>query len=220
MRRHHLHHWFHAASPGGMRRHHGGGPDTGGMGHGHEHGHRHGRPDDLHGLPRSRRFSSDDLQLMLLALIAEKPSHGYELIKALDARSNGFYAPSPGMVYPALTYLDEIGQVSVESEGNRKRYGIANAGSEHLAANQARVDAIFAWLKEVAGKMDSVRDAYAGAEEGADWLPEYIAARHALKKALRTRRDLTAAEQKRIAAILSRAAAEIERTAKPADDAA
>ncbi|MCO8648820.1 PadR family transcriptional regulator, partial [Burkholderia multivorans] len=50
------------------------------------------------GMPRGRQFTSDDLQLLLLALLAEQPSHGYELIKALDTRSSGFYSPSPGMV--------------------------------------------------------------------------------------------------------------------------
>ncbi|HTH60636.1 MAG TPA: PadR family transcriptional regulator [Paraburkholderia sp.] len=215
MRKHHLHHLFHAAFPGGSRRHHGGGPDSTGMGHRHHHG----RSEE--GLPRSRRFGSDDLQLMLLALIAGKPSHGYELIKALDARSNGFYAPSPGMVYPALTYLEELGQVSVETEGNRKRYAIAEAGSARLAANKPRVDAIFARLEEIARKMDSVREAYAGGDAAeSDWLPEYVAARYALKRALHLRTGLPAAEQRRIADILSRAVAEIERAPSPPADAA
>lgn len=79
-------------------------------------------------MPRGRQFSADDLQLLLLALLAEQPSHGYELIKALDTRSSGFYAPSPGMVYPALTYLEELGYVTVQAEGNRKRYALADAG--------------------------------------------------------------------------------------------
>src|SRR5208282_842328 len=64
-----------------------------------------------------RKLSSADLQLIILALLAEKPSHGYELIKSLEERSSGFYSPSPGMVYPALSYLEEIGHASVEPEG-------------------------------------------------------------------------------------------------------
>ncbi len=56
-----------------------------------------------------RKLASVDLQLLILALLSDKPRHGYEIIKALDERSKGFYAPSPGMVYPALTYLEKSG---------------------------------------------------------------------------------------------------------------
>jgi len=82
-------------------------------------------------MPCGRQFSADDLQLLLLALLAEQPSHGYELIKALDARSMGFYSASPGMVYPALTYLVEVGFVTVQAEGNRKRYALTDASRAH-----------------------------------------------------------------------------------------
>ncbi len=69
-----------------------------------------------------RKLASVDLQLLILGLLAEKPRHGYEIIKALDERSKGFYIPSPGMVYPALTYLEEIGHATVEADGSRKLY--------------------------------------------------------------------------------------------------
>lgn len=166
------------------------------------------------GMPRGRKFSSDDLQLLLLALLEEQPRHGYELIKALQARSNGFYSPSPGMVYPALTYLEELGHVTVEAEGNRKRYALADAGREHLAANRAHVDVMWAKINHIAAKMDSVRRAFSGedpseASEGG-WLPELAQARRALKTALFRRHNLSADEQRRIAAILQRAAQEIE----------
>lgn len=165
-------------------------------------------------MPRGRKFSSDDLQLLLLALLEEQPRHGYELIKALQARSNGFYSPSPGMVYPALTYLEELGHVTVEAEGNRKRYALADAGREYLAAHRERVDAMWARLNHIAAKMDSVRRAFSDedpseASEGG-WLPELAQARRALKMALFRRHNLSADEQRRIAAILQRAAREIE----------
>jgi len=171
------------------------------------------------GMPRGRKFTSDDLQLLLLALLAEQPRHGYELIKALEVRSNGFYTPSPGMVYPALTYLEELSYATVELEGNRKRYALAEPGREYLAANRERVDIMFAKLSHFARKMDSVRRAFAGetSDENGDgdntWLPEYIQARRALKHALLMRTEATIAEQRRIAAILVRATAEIEGTA-------
>ncbi|QQP95343.1 PadR family transcriptional regulator [Lysobacter enzymogenes] len=170
--------------------------------------------DDGEGFSRGRKFSSDDLQLLLLALLEDKPSHGYELIKALETRSNGFYAPSPGMVYPALTYLEELGYVTVELEGNRKRYALAEPGAEHLRANRERVDMMLAKLSHIARKMDSVRRALAGEDpndpaEGG-WLPELIQARRALKTALFRREEVPADEQRRIAEILRRATREIE----------
>ncbi|CAB3692644.1 PadR family transcriptional regulator [Paraburkholderia rhynchosiae] len=179
------------------------------------------------GFPRGRKFSSDDLQLLLLSLIDAQPSHGYELIKALETRSNGFYSPSPGMVYPALTYLEELGYVTVQLQGNRKRYELSAAGREYLAGNRDRVELMLAKLSHIARKMDSVRRAFAG-EEPADiseggWAPELNEARRTLKNALLRRDGAPAAEQRRIAAILLRAAREIEDEGKPgsnSDDAA
>ena len=75
-----------------------GGNRSGGGGFGRGGGYRTGR-----------KLGAADLRLLILALLAERPSHGYELIKALEERSGGFYSPSPGMIYPALTYLEEIG---------------------------------------------------------------------------------------------------------------
>src|SRR5216683_7364909 len=88
------------------------------------------------GFGTGRKLGSADLQLLILRLLDEKPSHGYEIIKALDEHSNGFYVPSPGMVYPALTYLEELGFATVELEGNRKRYALAEPGRTYLAANR------------------------------------------------------------------------------------
>ncbi len=157
-------------------------------------------------------------------MIDAQPSHGYELIKALETRSNGFYSPSPGMVYPALTYLEELGYVTVQLEGNRKRYELSEAGREYLATNRDRVELMLAKLCHIARKMDSVRRAFAG-EEPADiseggWLPELSEARRALKHALLRRDNVPAAEQRRIAAILMRAAKEIESEGKPGSDKA
>ena len=177
---------------------------------------------DGDGFPRGRKFSSDDLQLLLLSMIEAQPSHGYELIKALETRSNGFYSPSPGMVYPALTYLEELGYVTVQLEGNRKRYELSETGREYLGANRDRVELMLAKLTHIARKMDSVRRAFAG-EEPADiseggWLPELSEARRALKHALLRRDNVPADEQRRIAAILMRATKEIEGEGNPGSD--
>src|ERR1700722_962443 len=95
--------------------HHRGG---GRSGHGRGGGFGHGFMGD--GIPGARKLGAADLQLVLLALLAEQPAHGYELIRILEERSGGFYAPSPGMIYPALTYLEEIGDAAVSVDGNRK----------------------------------------------------------------------------------------------------
>lgn len=162
---------------------------------------------------RGRKLSSLDLQLLLLAMLAEKPAHGYELIKAIESLSNGFYAPSPGMVYPALTYLEELGHLLATQEGNRKSYSLSDAGREHLGQNKERVEAMLSRLAHIGAKMDSMRRAYSG-EGGADfdgggWLPELIEAKHKLKSALFQHDDMSPAEQKRIAAILQQAARDI-----------
>ncbi|MGI4797413.1 MAG: PadR family transcriptional regulator [Janthinobacterium lividum] len=88
------------------------------------------------GMPGGRRMGSADLQLVVLALLAEQPAHGYELIRKLEERSGGFYVPSPGMIYPALTYLEEIEHAAVAPDGNRKLYSITDAGRAHLDAKR------------------------------------------------------------------------------------
>src|ERR1700737_1188048 len=106
-----------------------------------------------------RKLASVDLQLLILGLLAEKPRHGYEIIKALDERSKGFYVPSPGMVYPALTYLEEIGHATVEADGTRKLYHITAAGRQYLDENRAKADALLAQFERVGERMDRVRHA-------------------------------------------------------------
>ena len=116
-----MHPFFHTIHDA-FHRHHHGHHHRHGMHRGHRgfagFGGRHGFPGDasrsgMDGLQRGRKLGAGDLQLLLLALLAERPSHGYELIQLLDERSKGYYSPSPGMVYPALTYLEEIGHASV-----------------------------------------------------------------------------------------------------------
>ena len=169
---------------------------------------------------RGRKFSADDLQLLLVALLADEPRHGYELIRLLEARSNGFYIPSPGMVYPALTYLEEIGYTTVTVEGNRKRYAITAQGRAHVEANRERIDFIWAKLNFFARKMGMVRRALAGEE--ADYasgshhsLEALLHARHRLKRQLMARLQASPEEQMQIAQVLERAVAEIAAMGDP-----
>jgi DNA-binding PadR family transcriptional regulator len=160
--------------------------------------------------PGGRKLSAADLQLVVLALLAERPAHGYELIKTIEERSRGFYNPSPGMIYPALTFLDEIGHASVAPEGSRKLYSITDQGQAHLAANRATAEAILDALSRIGSRMDQVREAFAGVgapDAGAS--DEIHRARHALRHALHRKRGCDADEARRIARILDRAAAEI-----------
>ncbi|MGC4059490.1 MAG: PadR family transcriptional regulator [Aquabacterium sp.] len=194
-------------------------------------GGRHGFGGDgpgLDDLQRGRKLGSADLQLLLLALLAERPSHGYELIKSLDERSKGYYSPSPGMVYPALTYLEEIGHASVEPQGAKKRYSITAEGLSSLEDQRATVDALLAQLAWFGQRMDEMRRAMGAAadDDTADFdaphgfgdqhggrhamgTPEIRAARRSLKSALIEKIAASESEQQRIAEILERAAAEI-----------
>jgi DNA-binding PadR family transcriptional regulator len=147
---------------------------------------------------------------VLLALLAQQPAHGYELIRKLEEHSGGFYAPSPGMVYPALTYLEEIGHAEATPDGNRKLYTITAAGSAHLAGSKEQAEAILAALARIGGRMAEVREAFAGLQDAdpqaADDLHQ---ARHTLKHALLRKRGSGPEEARRIAGILARATAEI-----------
>ena len=153
-----------------------------------------------------RRLASADLQLVLLALLADRPGHGYELIKALEERSGGFYSPSPGMVYPALTWLEEVGYTNVAAEGAKKLYSITESGRAYLRENQDAADAMLDQLEHIGRKMGRVREIFGGQDEKDEIIG---AARNELEQALRERRDAPAEERSRIAAILKEAAARI-----------
>jgi DNA-binding PadR family transcriptional regulator len=170
------------------------------------------------GFGMGRKLASADLQLLILALLAEKPRHGYEIIKSLEERSKGFYAPSPGMVYPALTYLEEIGHATVETEGTRKLYRITDLGREHLEDHKDQSDALLAQFSRVGERMEHLRRAMRGHEGGheAEGDERHLSktlmrARRALKSALAAKWDSSPEEQERIAEILARAAEEIGR---------
>nr|WP_152997847.1 PadR family transcriptional regulator [Sphingomonas sp. ATCC 31555] len=97
-----------------------------------------------------RMFGGDELRLILLKLIEEAPRHGYDLIREIEARSNGAYAPSPGVVYPTLTMLDDMDLIAEhKSEGAKKQFAITEAGTAHLAENAVEVAALFERLAQL-----------------------------------------------------------------------
>jgi DNA-binding PadR family transcriptional regulator len=111
-----------------------------------ERGERHGMRERMHGgRDRLARFlEHGDLKMLILHLINEKPRHGYEIIKAIEDLAGGAYAPSPGVVYPTLTLLEELGQVTSTTEGSRKSFVSTEAGKAALAADQDAVNIILA----------------------------------------------------------------------------
>ena len=150
-----------------------------------------------------RVFDQGDLRFVMLGLIAEKPRHGYELIKAIEEKLGGVYSPSPGVVYPTLTLLEELGYASVsDSQGGKKLYTITEEGKAFLEANRATVDAIFS-------RMDAV-----GAAQGGGPAPQILRAMENLKTALRlrlSRGPLDDAQIRTVAAALDAAALEVEK---------
>jgi DNA-binding PadR family transcriptional regulator len=164
------------------------------------------------GVPPGRKLSTAELQLVLLSLLSEQPAHGYELIRILEERSGGFYTPSPGMIYPALTYLDEIGHAVATADGNRKLYAITESGRAHLAANKDQADMILTALARIGGRMADIREAFSGLQDADPQASDDLHhARHALKHALYRSRGCSADEARRIARILAAATAEILR---------
>ena len=108
---------------------------------------------------RRRMFDGGELRLVLLKLIADKPRHGYDLIRAIEERTGGAYAPSPGIVYPTLTMLSEMGLIDEQTaDGARKLFAITAEGTAHLAEHAAEVAAMLARL-DALGAMRERTDA-------------------------------------------------------------
>jgi len=106
---------------------------------------------------RRRMFEGGELRLVILLLVEGEPRHGYDIIREIETRTGGAYAPSPGIVYPTLTLLEEIGQVEARAtEGAKKLYAITAAGAAHLAANRNEAEVALARLDELRQKSEVV----------------------------------------------------------------
>ena len=115
----------------------------------HEHGRGFGGGGGGGG-GRRRMFDGGELKLVLLKLIADTPRHGYDLIREIEAMTGGAYAPSPGVVYPTLTMLTDMGLIEEQAaEGSRKAFAVTDEGKAHLDENSDEVDALFERLDEV-----------------------------------------------------------------------
>jgi len=170
----------------------------GGRHFGGHHGGRHG----FGGGRMGRMFEQGDLRFLILTLIAEKPRHGYEIIKAIEDKLLGLYSPSPGVIYPTLTLLEEMGYATVaQAEGNKKLYAITDEGRAFLASNQSVMNIVLEKIAEAKRRV------------GGGTLPQIPRAIENFKLALQMRlakEPLTDAQVARITAIIDAAAADIE----------
>lgn len=189
--RDHFHH-HHQCGP----RHRGGGHGPRGM-FGGDGGSMGGRGGFGRGGGGGRMFGPGDLRLLLLSLIEEKQRHGYELIKDLETKFGGAYAPSPGSVYPTLTLLEELGHVrAATTEGSKRLFEITDEGRRYLRENEAM--------------LTSIRKRMAMAVRANEMPPRDIHfAMHTLKAALMFHRGWSDEETERVRRILEAAAEEI-----------
>jgi len=151
-----------------------------------------------------RFFAHGDLRLVVLHLIAEKPCHGYEMIKAIEEQVGGAYSPSPGVIYPTLTLLEELGHVTVSiGDGAKKLHTITAEGRAYLEAHRASLDALLA-------RMEEASRVYGGGPP-----PQIMRAMENMKLALRlrlSRGPLSEEQINAVAAALDSAATSVERT--------
>jgi DNA-binding PadR family transcriptional regulator len=149
-----------------------------------------------------RLFDSGELRLVILSHIAEKPSHGYEIMKGIGEQMGGVYTPSAGVIYPTLNQLEDEGFATVISEGGKKQYTITESGLAELASQKARID-------ELLGRIRQTGETY-----GSGRSPQIMRAMHNCKLALKLKfgqGSLTGEQIRKIAEILDTAAKEIER---------
>ena len=152
---------------------------------------------------RRRPLEQGDLRWLTLDLIAAEPRHGYEIIKAIEEAFGGHYSPSPGVIYPTLTLLEETGLIAGEAQGAKKLYSLTAEGRAELDAHAEEVKAVRARLEEARSRF------------GEAPAPEVMRAMHNLRAALQVRLakgEVSPESVQAITAALDRAAGEIERS--------
>lgn len=211
MRHHHPHHIDERGF--GRRGFHPGEEDNPGLGFGpaeeelSRRGDRHWR----FGRGFGRPFDHGGLRLVILAMIAEKPRHGYELIKEIEQKFGGAYSPSPGSIYPTLTLLEEMDHIRASaSDGARKLFEITDQGRAFLEENRATLDGVTARMGLAARHMS-----------GRAWPESVHQAMHTLKHALLLRPgEWSDAEATRVQKIIEQAVDAISngRPSEPAQE--
>ena len=181
-----------------------------------EHGffgrHGHGRDMDPDDMRAGRMLAQGDLRLIALALIQQEPRHGYEIIKLVEEMTADWYSPSPGTVYPTLTYLEEAGYVTASAEGSKKLYKITEEGSTYLAANREVVDVVLARLKSVGERIGRwQRDTRGERSDRRGMPPLTQAALDYLRETIGKRLEGDVEAEAHLVEILARAAAAVQR---------
>ena len=150
-----------------------------------------------------RPLEQGDLRWIVLDLIAAQPRHGYEIIKAIEEMLNGNYTPSPGVIYPTLTYLEETGLIASEAQSTKKLYSLTDEGKASIETNAAEIQA-------ARGRIAAARERF-----GAPPAPEMMRAMGNLRGAIQVRLqkgELSSESLAIITAALDKAASEIERS--------
>ncbi len=175
-------------------------------------GGRFGGPDGMGGdeMMRARRMlAQGDLRLLALALIAQAPRHGYEIIKLVEEKTGDWYSPSPGIVYPTLTYLEEAGYVTASTEGSKKLYTITDEGKAYLDANRDVIKVVLDRLAAIGEKVGRWRRANRSERE--EELPPLVdAAIRNLREIVAKKLDNDADAESRLVEILARTAADLQ----------
>jgi DNA-binding PadR family transcriptional regulator len=177
------------------------------------------------GMRTAKMLASGDLQLIILLLLSMKSRHGYEIIKAVEEHTSGVYTPSPGMVYPALTYLEEMGYAATAAEGTKKLYSMTPDGTKHFNEQQVAATEVWNQLAIYGRKLAHFRKQFAEEEDVADhfgggsstgtkgeWQhvkAEFRGLRDEMKAAIYEKIDSSIEEKKRVLDILRRAVDEI-----------
>ena len=116
------------------------------------------------GRRRKRRrqwFESGEMKYVILSLIRRRPTHGYEVMKALEDQTGGYYKPSPGTIYPTLQWLEDQGFVEIKTRNGKKVYHITTEGESFLDEHRSEVNDIFERVEQmmdyfVGGKMPDI----------------------------------------------------------------
>ena len=159
-----------------------------------------------------RMLAQGDLKLLALTLIEQQPRHGYELIKLIEDKTHGAYSPSPGVVYPTLTFLEEASYVTAEAEGAKKRYTITAEGRAYLEENREIADMVLARLAALGEKLARMRRKWSreGDEEKETRVPKLVGAALENLREVAAKQVATGADaEARIVEILMRAAKDI-----------
>jgi DNA-binding PadR family transcriptional regulator len=166
-------------------------------------------PDDMRA---GRMLAQGDLRLVALALIAAAPRHGYEIIKLVEEKTADWYSPSPGIVYPTLTYLEEAGYVTASTEGSKKLYTITEEGRAYLDAQGDLVKVVLDRLAAIGERVSRWRRESRGDRDDKRNLPPLIEATFDhLREAVAKRIENDPDTESRLVEILARTATELQK---------